>query len=290
MQDLRDVFFRRTVVPEDALNLDIETIDVADASSSLMCCAIYARFELKSGGYSCQLVFARSKLVPDDTSMPRAELSAAVMNASMGHVAKISFGKFHKGHIKLTDSQVALHWINTTKSELLLWVRNRVIEINRLAPMDCWRYVRSKDNIADLGTRKGARIEDIGPDSEWCKGKQGMSLPAAEFPLLTVQETVLSPTELDELNKERICPKVEFHAHWAAVSKPNITSELGKRYQFSNYLIDPNRFRLKKVLRVLALVFMFIQRISKRRSERVTSLMKARTPVQDLGFLSCVGE
>ena len=290
MQDLRDVFFRRTVVPEDALNLDIETIDVADASSSLMCCAIYARFELKSGGYSCQLVFARSKLVPDDTSMPRAELSAAVMNASMGHVAKISFGKFHKGHIKLTDSQVALHWINTTKSELLLWVRNRVIEINRLAPMDCWRYVRSKDNIADLGTRKGARIEDIGPDSEWCKGKPWMSLPAAEFPLLTVQETVLSPTELDELNKERICPKVEFHAHWAAVSKPNITSELGKRYQFSNYLIDPNRFRLKKVLRVLALVFMFIQRISKKRSERVTSLLKARTPVQDLGFLSCVGE
>ena len=134
IQELRDVVFNRAVVPDDAVSLDIETIDVADASNELLCCAIYARFKLKSGDYSCQLVFARSKLVPDDMSMPRAELSAAVMNAAMGHVVKISFGKFHKGHTKLTDSQVALHWINTYKSELLLWVRNKVIEINRLAP------------------------------------------------------------------------------------------------------------------------------------------------------------
>ena len=290
IQDLREVVFRRAVVPEDALDLDIETIDVADASKVLMCCAIYARFKLKGGGYSCQLVFARSKIVPDDMSMPRAELSAAALNAAMGHVVRISFGKFHKGHIKLTDSQVALHWINTFRSELLLWVRNKVIEINRLAPMELWRYVRSKDNIADLGTRKGAQIEDIGPDSEWIKGKPWMSLPAEEFPLLKVQETVLSLNELTDLNKERICPRVEFQAHWAAVNKPNVTTELGKRYQFSDYLIDPNRFRFKMSVRVLGLVFMFIQRISKKRSERIASLMKARTPSQNVGFLSCQGE
>ena len=284
IQDLRNIVFRRTIVPEDALNLDIETIDVADASTSLMCAAIYARFKLRSGGYSCQLVFARSKLVPDDTSMPRAELSAALMNASMGHVVKISFGKFHKGHIKMTDSQVALHWISTVKAELLLWVRNRVIEINRLAPMIFWRYVRSMDNIADMGTRKGARIEDIGPNSEWFKGKPWMSLPADEFPLLTIQETVLSPAEQLELNK------VEFQAHWASRSKPSVTTELGKRYEFSSYIIDPNRFRMKMSVQVLDLVFMFIARISKGRSKRVASLLKKRTPVQDVAFFSCASE
>ena len=122
IQDLKEVVFRRAIVPEDALNLDIQTLDVGDASSLLMCSAIYARFQLKSGGYSCQLVFARTKIVPDDMSMPRAELSAAVLNAATGHVVKMSFGKFHKGHIKLTDSQVALYWISTFKAELLLWV------------------------------------------------------------------------------------------------------------------------------------------------------------------------
>ena len=266
IQDLKEVVFRRAIVPEDALNLDIQTLDVGDASSLLMCSAIYARFQLKSGGYSCQLVFARTKIVPDDMSMPRAELSAAVLNAATGHVVKMSFGKFHKGHIKLTDSQVALYWISTFKAELLLWVRNRVIEINRLAPMVFWRYVRSKDNIADMGTRKGSTIEDIGPESEWINGKPWMKLPVEEFPLLTVEEIKLSATELDDLNKERITPapsffqayhtsteehcndtspeagkryKAEFQAFWASMKKPSDTSELEKRFAFSNYILGP---------------------------------------------------
>ena len=144
------------------LNLDIETIDVAEASTSLMCAAIYARFKLRSGGYSCQLVFARSKLVPDDTSMPHAEFSAALMNASMGHVVKISFGKFHKGHIKVTDSQVALHWISTVKVELLLWVRNRVIRDQSLSPHDileiCPKYGQyCRYGHPKRGTNRGHR-------------------------------------------------------------------------------------------------------------------------------------
>ena len=51
MQELGKVVFRRAIVPEDAVSLDIETIDVADASSNLMCVAIYARFKLKSGEF-----------------------------------------------------------------------------------------------------------------------------------------------------------------------------------------------------------------------------------------------
>ena len=288
IQDLKEVVFRRAIVPEDALNLDIQTLDVGDASSLLMCSAIYARFQLKSGGYSCQLVFARTKIVPDDMSMPRAELSAAVLNAATGHVVKMSFGKFHKGHIKLTDSQVALYWISTFKAELLLWVRDRVIEINRLAPMEFWRYVRSKDNIADMGTRKGSTIEDIGPESEWINGKPWMKLPVMKFPLLTVEEIKLSATELDDLNKERITPatsffqahhtstgehcyesnpdagkryKAEFQAFWASMEKPSDTSELAKRFAFSNYILDPTKFRMKKSSRVMALVVMFAEKL-----------------------------
>ena len=56
--------------------------------------AIYARFKLTDGGYSCQLVFARTKIVPKDMSIPRAELLAATLNATTGHVVKISFGEY----------------------------------------------------------------------------------------------------------------------------------------------------------------------------------------------------
>ena len=288
--DLRDAIFVRTVVPEDALNLDIETIDVADASNVLMCAAIYARFQLKSGEYSCQLVFARSKLVPDDTSIPRAELSAAVLNAAMGHVVKISFGEFHKGHIKLTDSQVALHWICTVKTELKLWVRNRVIEVNRLSPMTCWFYCRTEDNIADMGTRKGQGIEALDPEGEWFNGKPCYRLPVEQMPFLTVEEVVLTPDQLTELNKERISPKIEFQVHWASMSKPSPDSEIEKRYEFSDYVLDPNKFRFKTSLRIVALVVMFVQNLMKARHKRDISLLNTQSRVLNSSSFSCGGE
>ena len=163
IQELGEVRFQRAVVPEDAVSLDITTIDTADASEILICSAIYVRFELKSGDYSCQLMFARSKIIHDLT-IPRAELAAAVLNASTGFVVQRSLKDLYKGGVKVTDSQVALHWINCVRGVLKLWVRNRVLEILRLSPQEDWFYVRSKDNIADLGSRKGAKIVDIGPE------------------------------------------------------------------------------------------------------------------------------
>ena len=169
IQELGQLKFNRAVIPENAVNLDVETINVADAGDNLICAAVYARYKLKSGKYSCQLIFARTKVVHDLTT-PRAELEAAVLNASTGHVVRKSLAKWHKKCINLTDSQVVLHWINCTKLALKKWVRNRVIEILRLTMLIDWRYVRSEDNVTDIGTRKGAKISDVGPNSPWACG------------------------------------------------------------------------------------------------------------------------
>ena len=90
IQRLGQVRFRRAVIPEDALNLEMETIEMADASQNVACSAIYRRFKLKSGSYSCQLLFSRSKIVPEGMSMPRAELFAALLNATTGHVVYLA--------------------------------------------------------------------------------------------------------------------------------------------------------------------------------------------------------
>ena len=109
IQEISKIRFHRAIVPSDTVNLDIETIDVADASSFIICVAIYARFKRRNGQYSCQLVFAGTKIVPKDMSMPRAELLAATLNATTGHVVKVSFGDKHKYCWKITDSQVVLY-------------------------------------------------------------------------------------------------------------------------------------------------------------------------------------
>ncbi|XP_066920339.1 uncharacterized protein [Clytia hemisphaerica] len=79
MEEISSIRYRRAIVPSDSVNLDISTLDFGDASKHMVCVAIYARFLRSTGTYSCQLVFARSRLVPDDMTLPRAELFAATL-------------------------------------------------------------------------------------------------------------------------------------------------------------------------------------------------------------------
>ena len=118
MQEIGNLRFQRVIVPEDAMNLDINPTDAADASNKMVCMAIYARFLRSNGTYSCQLVFSRSKVVPDGIGKPRAELLAATLNTHAGETVKRVFQDNHKGSVKLSDSQVTLHWINNQKKPL----------------------------------------------------------------------------------------------------------------------------------------------------------------------------
>ena len=66
--------------------------------------------------------------------------------AFTGHVVKLALDDLHKEQIKLTDSQIALHWISNKRNPLKQWVRNEFVEINRLADRTSWKCV-----LADLG-------------------------------------------------------------------------------------------------------------------------------------------
>ena len=111
MQEIGKVKFKHAVVPEDAVNLDIDTIDAADASK--------------------KLVFSRSKIILDGLTQPRAELFAANMNTHTGETVKRAFQSNHKEKVKLYDSKVTLFSINNQAKPVKQWVWNRVVEINR---------------------------------------------------------------------------------------------------------------------------------------------------------------
>ena len=152
MQEIGNLGIQRAVVPENAVNLDINTIDAANASNKMVCVARYARFLGRNGTYFCQLVFSRSKVVPDGLSQPRAELLAVTLNTHTGETVNRAFQDNHKGSVKLSDSQVTLHWINNQKKPLKLWVRKGVVETNRLTQPKDRMFVRSDNMTADIGT------------------------------------------------------------------------------------------------------------------------------------------
>ena len=101
MSEIRNLRYKRAVVPEDADNLNITLLDFGDASKSLVCAAIYVRFERKNGEFSCQLIFSRSKLVPDGSTQPRGELFSSTHT---GEIIRRSLIKYHNQSFKFTDS------------------------------------------------------------------------------------------------------------------------------------------------------------------------------------------
>ena len=266
INEIGNVKFHRAVIPSDAVDLEAETIDTADASAKLICVAIYIRYRLKSGGFSCQLTFARSKLVPDGMTQPRAELLAAEMNAATGHVVKTALGDSHKKCLKLTDSQVALFWLGSKRTSLNTWVRNRVIETNRLTNEDDWRWVEGKDMIADLGTRKGTAISDVGPDSFWINGFDWMKEPVSEFPMKSRSDLILDAKAKSEVQKEMTVeniPEILCECDITSIN-PYVPASLEDRYKFSKYILDPNRHRFRKVVRVLGLMLLFLKNFYKK--------------------------
>ena len=44
MKEIGNLQFKRAVIPEDAVNLEVNTVDLGDASESMACIAVYVRF------------------------------------------------------------------------------------------------------------------------------------------------------------------------------------------------------------------------------------------------------
>ena len=260
MQEIKNVRYQRTIVPSDAVNLNINTVDFGDASKQMAAVAIYARILRKNGEYSSQLIFSRSKVI-SPTTQPRAELIAAVLNAHTGEVVRRALKSKHDGSIKLTDSTINLHWISNDEITLKPFVRNRIIEIKRFTSSENWYYINTKQMLADIPTRRGTRLFDINNSSRWINGDSWMSTDVKDFPIKKVSQIILNSSDLTQMKKEATFEGNQHQSFTKTSGHSSLPAEVSERYSFSNYLIDPNRFRFTKVVRILALVIKYLQKI-----------------------------
>ncbi|GFX96286.1 DUF5641 domain-containing protein [Trichonephila clavipes] len=77
-----------------------------------------------------------------------------------------------------TDSQVVLSWLSSPPRNRQPFVANRTSEILDIIPCKQWRYVPSKENPADLGSR-GMSPKDLPYCSLWWEGSQWLSTEEA---------------------------------------------------------------------------------------------------------------
>ena len=117
MGKLDTLSWSRAVIPVDAVSMDMELIGAGDASN-LACSACYVRFQRKDGSRSCQLLLAKSKIVTQDTTLPRGELAAGNLNTHATEIARRSVEKYVTNVVYVLDSEIALYWIGSDTKPL----------------------------------------------------------------------------------------------------------------------------------------------------------------------------
>ena len=250
MQDMRNVVIARTVIPPDAADLNLNYVFSADASKSIAVCTVHTRIKKRDGTYHVSLLCAKSKLTTKLT-IPRGELRACLMSASLSFCIRQLSGIRLKDCIYVTDSAICLYWIGMDDRPLTTAVRNQVIEIRRLSEPCYWFHVQSADNVADIGTRTDVDV-DYSPTSEWFGGKEWMKLEIQSMPIKTLSELTLNSEEKRQAALETKNPDI------MGIVLSALKTHVADRYRHSKYILDPCKYPWQKCLRILALCFRFI--------------------------------
>ena len=124
----------------------------SDASNVSLCAAIYVVEYTNTKPVSQNLLAANSRIAPKGQSVPRLELTAALMLAKLQSNILVSWENYPiKSCHYWVNSTTVLYWL-LTKGSWTVYVRNRVKSIRALSKGD-WKYIPTKENPSDLGTR-----------------------------------------------------------------------------------------------------------------------------------------
>ncbi|XP_053698939.1 uncharacterized protein LOC128745898 [Sabethes cyaneus] len=152
-----------------------------DASENGYGSAVYFRI-VDNSKVKCSLVMAKSKVAPlKHISIPRLELEAAMLGARMLKTVLTNHSLTPREIYLWTDSSTVLSWIRSDHKKYKQFVAHRIGEILSLSQAEYWRWVPSKDNVADCLT-KWVRDTEPESNSRWFKGPAFLYLNEEEWP------------------------------------------------------------------------------------------------------------
>ncbi|XP_008181657.1 uncharacterized protein LOC103309000 [Acyrthosiphon pisum] len=146
----------------------VEVHGFCDASMEAYGACMYIRSLDNSSKWHSRFLCSKSRVAPlKGATIPRLELSGALLLAQLATKVADSWG-IDKATIYLwTDSTIVLGWLNSHSSRLKTFVANRVNQILELTEVNQWRHVRTHDNPADIISRGISPAELIRADIWW---------------------------------------------------------------------------------------------------------------------------
>ncbi|XP_077954078.1 uncharacterized protein LOC144391329 [Gasterosteus aculeatus] len=170
LQRLKEVSIPRCYQPQGfCKTVTRELHHFSDASNIGYGSCSYLRSKNEDGEVHCSLVMAKARVAPTKlTSIPRLELSAAVVAARSSVMLRNELEMPIHAEFFWTDSQVVLAYISNEARRFHVFVANRVQMIREHTSPSQWHYIDTTENPADHASR-GLNAVDIS-STNWLSG------------------------------------------------------------------------------------------------------------------------
>lgn len=173
----------RCVIPANFGSLlKVELHHFCDASQEAYGSVSYIRVMNENQSIHCGFLLGKSRLAPiQQMSIPRLELSAAVLAVRMSSVLNEELSFEVQKNVYWTDSMVVLQYIKNKTKRFHTFVANRVAIIHDGSSAESWRYVDSKSNPADDASR-GLNVDEMISKDRWKQGPEFLWKHESEWP------------------------------------------------------------------------------------------------------------
>ncbi|XP_049282087.1 uncharacterized protein LOC125763242 [Anopheles funestus] len=169
LPDVHKVRVRRCYRAATSIRAGVELYVFCDASESGMAAIAYWRFE-EDGVVEYSLIGSKTRVASMRfISIPRLELQAAVIGARLAATIVNSHRLNISRTVFWTDSRNVLSWLRSDHRCYNQFVAFRVGELLETTEVEQWRWIPTKLNVADDGT-KWTKTPDLAPTSRWFNG------------------------------------------------------------------------------------------------------------------------
>ena len=280
LHSLQGIHFQRAIVPEDAVDLNLQLVAAVDAAD-VKVAGVWGRFKKKNGEYSCQLIIGRSLLSRVDSTIPKEELESLTIGSNLLWITRKALESWSHDYVLLGDSAISICWVTNTNKRLSIFHRNRCNQIRMNTDVDKIYWVKTNCNPSDICTRPDkVKVGDVGPDSYWERGlpwmTQSLESAVAQGIIKPSGDLRLNPVDEDEHDKGYILEKdieILVKGHCVDVNHSKNVENMTERATFSKYLFIP-KFNFKKVVAITSLVYKFISLLKYKKFKDIRSKAK----------------
>ena len=187
LEDLTSLKFDRCVIPPGFAGGDSELHHFCDGSTVGYGACTYVRTTNAEGAVHVTLLMAKSRVAPlNALSVPRLELSSAVMAVKLDEVARRELTIPLKESTFWSDSEIILDYISNSSCRFQIFVANRVSAIMQGSHKSQWHHIAGVDNPADVASRG---CLSNGLPASWFAGAWFLKEPRSSWPVESPRKT-----------------------------------------------------------------------------------------------------